>query len=240
MIRQISVLLILTSWISLYSQVPDPGECMLVTSGNMISAEYGVDISSQTVFFTTPRNLDVPFYVRTFDPDCGGAFDHSCGLWETNMVFEVYGGKGAISETDARQKDNAGNYRSGILLSRALFARESEVDGKWVSFGPFTAEMGEQVADHPGYTFFKVIIEGRTGDDRNCYHFFISREENSNIQIPNARLFEYRRLFLHGDSINIATADPGTMRGENVPIPLSLTAISDDTDYSIIAEPIEE
>ena len=46
-----------------------------------------------------------------------------------------------------------GNYKSGTILYKALFACESEVDGKWVSFGPFAAVKGEKLSDYPDISF---------------------------------------------------------------------------------------
>ncbi len=134
---------------------PDAGQNqMLATFGNMSDASCGDEDFSQTIFFAIPARQGESIYIRVFDPDCDGYFDWSSGLWETNTFFEVFGGTGCISELDARKAEPGGNYKSGLVLQRELFARESRMDGKWFSFGPVNTNEGEKLGAHPGYTFF--------------------------------------------------------------------------------------
>lgn len=222
------------------SQSGTEEEKPFVTYGNMTVNQYDGAIRSQTVFFYVPDQHTGDLYLRVFDPDCGGSFDRPDGLWETNTLFEVYGGDGSISGEDARGTMPLGSYKAGTLLHRALFAKESGVDGKWVSFGPFTPAMGESLADFPGYRFFKLIVEGRTGNDGNVYALSISSTSNSNTAIDAAGVFEYRRTYLKGDSLVVEVPDLVRTGDPAIQLPVKLQPPLRRQELKIIAEPIEE
>ena len=102
--RPIATILLLFSFCGvLISQAEWGQKKQFATFGNMVEDEPDPCIQSQTIFFVVPEAYKSEFYFRVFDPDCGGAYDQPNGLWETNTVFEVYGGEGCISEFDARR-----------------------------------------------------------------------------------------------------------------------------------------
>ncbi|MDA3822015.1 MAG: hypothetical protein PF450_05300 [Bacteroidales bacterium] len=237
--RQISFLIILFC----YSSLSVKGQSvvsLLATYGNMSGKECIDDDFSQTIFFVVPESFSEDFYLRIFDPDCGGEYDLSNGLWETNTIFEIFGGLGCVSEFDARQIQPQGNYKSGIVLDRALFAKESIIDGTWISFGPFKTDQGERLDEYPGYTFFKTIVEGRTGDDTNLYSLFVSSTTESNVAISNVIFFEYERTYLDGQKISVNRFDTEMLSDNELALPVELATIHVDSDYNIIVEPIEE
>lgn len=225
---------------TLFSQSGFFNEKAFATYGNMVKEGHDPCIQSQTIFFAVPEGYKNEIYLRVFDPDCGGAYDHPDGLWETNTIFEVYGGEECISEIDARRTEPVGDYKSGTILHKALFACESEVDGKWVSFGPFTTAMGEKLKDYPGYFFFKLIVEGRTGNDGNVYALSLSSHDNTNREIPNSGIFEYRRTYLEGDSPMVHISDLKMDDEKNIPIPFKLQSLKQGIEIGIIAEPIDK
>lgn len=224
----------------LCSQVEMGNEKSFTTLGNMLGGWSHTDVSSQTIFFAVPAELNEYMYLRVFDPDCGGAYDKPNGFWETNTVFEVYGGKGCISELDARRSLPEGDYKSGTILYRALFARESEVDSTWVSFGPFLPHQGETLEAYPGYAFFKLIVEGRTGNDGNIYALSVSSRPDRNTEIANAEIFEYRRIHYEGDELLVTDYHPEPYDPSVVQLPVTLQPLKQDINISIIAEPIDD
>lgn len=154
----------------------DPGnsdqtDSLLTTYGNMTTQENTRSNCSRTIFFILPENLEGAFYVRIYDPDCGGAHDDSNGLWETNTEFEVFGGK---------------DY--GTLLEEQLFAAEPLIDGTWVSFGPFTVDQGEKLEEYNA-RFFKMNVGGKTGNDRNQFAVFLSNSDRVNEPVAGASLY---------------------------------------------------
>lgn len=213
---------------------------MLVTFGNMSGDTCVDDDFSQAVFCALPAAHTGNIYFRIFDPDCGGVLDQPNGLWETNTVFEIYGGSGCISDKAARGTAPVGNYKSGKLLQREIFAKEPVVDGTWVSMGPFDVSDGEELDAFPGYIFFKLLVEGHTGNDGNLYGLFLSSSPDMNREIPRSSFFDYERIVLDGNSLVISRADAGLLRTEEIMLPVKLSPLKTSPEYNIIAEPVDD
>jgi hypothetical protein len=174
--------------------VPAPEENIpfLVTFGNKAKKSYGDDDNCQIFFFSIPQSYSKPFYIRIFDPDIGGENDEEVKSFNTTSEFSFYGGKGCVSEQDAREIDPMGKYKSGNLLYKKEFGNDKEYDNNWVTLGPFNAQQGEFSEQYFGY-IFKLICEGTSGDDGNLYTYYLSTSANENIPVPggNAFTFEY-------------------------------------------------
>jgi hypothetical protein len=164
----------------------------LVTFGKEAEESWGDDDHSQVFFFTLPKDCKKPFFIRVFDPDCGGQHDEENIEFDTYTKFMIFGGEGCISVEDAREPDPVGDYRSGNLLATKTFDRDEKYDDKWYSFGPFNPFEGEYAPKYGGYVF-KVIAEGIRGDDGNLYRYFLSTNSEKNIEVEggNAFTFEY-------------------------------------------------
>jgi hypothetical protein len=225
---------------AMLSQVDMGRGKQFITFGNMFDHQIDAVAHSQIVFFYVPESFADHFFLRVFDPDCGGLLDRPEGLWETNSLFEVYGGDGCISGEDARRGEPQGDYKSGTLLHSALFAKESEMDGEWFAFGPFTSGMGESLEDFSGYRFFKLVVEGRTGNDGNVYLLSVSRSNNDHIKIDHAGTFDYRRLYLQGDSLVVDRHHVDQNSETGIILPVALQPLKRTPEFNIIAEPIEE
>ena len=116
--------------------------------------------------------------------------DELKGEFNTKTRFTVYGGKGCISHKDSRNSNPVGKYKSGNLLGTKTFGQE--YDEKWYTFGPFNPTSGELSTKYGGY-IFKIIAEGKEGDDGNLYKYFLSTSsaKNQAIEGGNAFTFEY-------------------------------------------------
>jgi len=211
----------------------------LATFGNMSGFSCIDNDFSQTVFIAVPASYSGNIYFRVFDPDCGGVLDMPAGHWETNTIFEIYGGEGCISDQDARTTDATGNYKSGTMLTHGLFAKENQVDETWVSFGPFHASQGEKISEYPGYAFFKMIVEGRTGDDINVYSLFISSNEFENTAVDHARFFDFERTLVQDGEVRVTRVDDRYLSSALL-LPVELDKLTEEQDYSISVEPVEE
>lgn len=180
-----------------YAQ-PVPGEAenipYLITFGKGGKTSWGDDDFSQTFFFTIPVDYRNPFYIRVFDPDTGGEHDEINGYWDTRMMYSVYGGAGCYTHEDAKAIDPVGNYKSGTLLYSRTFGNDPQYDNKWYTFGPINPAEGEFVEKYQSY-FFKIICDGISGDDGNCYRYFLSREPDANRPIEGANAFTYEYTF---------------------------------------------
>ncbi len=170
----------------------------LVTFGKNADQSWGDDDFCQTFFFVVPKSTTIPFYLRIFDPDVGGAIDEVRGIFDTKVKFSVYGGKECFSNKDARQTNPIGNYKSGNLLFSKTFGVSSKYDEKWYTFGPFNPSEGEYVKKFDGY-LFKIIAEGVEGNDGNLYQYFFSTKSNKNIALEGGNAFTYEYTFRLSD-----------------------------------------
>lgn len=180
----------------------------LVTFGGQGDIKWGDDDFCQVFFIVIPSNYIQPFYIRVFDPDCGGQFDENKVSFNTKTSFSVYGGKGCYSNPDSKNIDPIGNFKAGNLLATKTFGNESKYDNKWYSFGPFNPTEGELVPEFNGYVF-KIIIQGLTGDDGNLYRVFVSTNKNENKPIEGVNAFTYEYTFrLYDNPSNISHIYP--------------------------------
>lgn len=167
----------------------------LMTFGKEAETSWGDDDFSQTFFFVIPEAYKQPFYIRVFDPDCGGAIDELNGVFDTQTQFSIFGGTGCWSNDDAKQIHPTGNYKSGTLLATKTFGVNPRYDNNWYTFGPFNPTEGEKVQQFNNSWVFKIIAEGIAGNDGNMYKYYLSTDPNSNKAIEGANAFAYSYSF---------------------------------------------
>ncbi|MCB9196526.1 MAG: hypothetical protein H6598_09905 [Flavobacteriales bacterium] len=198
------------SYLVLSQAVPSPEENIpfLVTFGKEAKKSFGDDDNCQTFFFSIPKNFTKPFYLRVFDPEIGGKHDEIIGKPNTKTLFSFYGGKGCITEQDARATDPIGQFKSGNLLQKQEFDGIGTYDNNWFTFGPFNVQQGEYSEEYYGY-IFKLICEGISGDDGNLYRYYLSSSATENIPIPGGNAFTFEYSFrLHASHQQIAHLYP--------------------------------
>ena len=186
------LILVIHSGLELHGQsVPGKEENIpfLVTFGKQGETSWGDDDFYQVFFFSVRKDFTQPFYIRIFDPDCGGQNDEIQGEFNTRTLFSVYGGKGVDPD---KNEDSKGwvtglNYKGGNLLSSRAFGKEARYDNKYFTFGPFNPSSGDYNAKWNSY-IFKVVCEGISGDDGNLYKFFLSRDQNSNVPVEGGKI----------------------------------------------------
>lgn len=185
--------------INLFSQaVPGKDENIpfLVTFGKQGQTSWGDDDFYQVWFFSIPRDFKEQFYIRVFDPDCGGEHDEIQGDFNTRTLFAVYGGKGVDPDQNEESKGllNGMNYKGGTLLSSRVFTGEPRYDNKYFTFGPFNPASGDFNRKWNVY-MFKIVVEGVSGDDGNLYKFFMSRDPENDIPVEGGNAFTYEYTF---------------------------------------------
>ena len=168
----------------------------LVTFGKQGKTSWGDDDFNQIFFFTILKDYKKPFYIKVFDPDCGGEHDEIQGDFNTKTLFSVFGGKGVDPEKNEESKglDNGMNYKKGNLLASRVFGSEPRYDNKYYTFGPFNPSEGDFNERWNSYVF-KIVCEGVAGDDGNLYRYFLSSDPNSNLAIEGANAFTYEYTF---------------------------------------------
>jgi hypothetical protein len=168
----------------------------LVTFGKQGETSWGDDDFFQVFFFSIKKDFTQQFYIRVFDPDCGGQNDEIQGEFNTKTLFSVYGGRGVDPERNEDSKGwlNGLNYKGGNLLASRVFGSEARYDDKYYTFGPFNPTAGDYNSKWNSY-IFKVVCEGISGDDGNLYKYFLSRSPDANIPVEGGNAFTYEYTF---------------------------------------------
>ena len=164
----------------------------LVTFGKSAPTSWGDDDFTMSYFFSIPQKQKEPFYIRVFDPDCGGANDEMKGAFDTKTKFSLYGGKGAITTDAAKDPDPIPGFDSGTLMFTKTFGVDDKYDNEYYTFGPISPNEGELAPEYGGY-IFKLITQGISGDDGNVFRYFLSSQPTKNVPLEegNAFTFEY-------------------------------------------------
>jgi len=168
----------------------------LVTFGKEGKTSWGDDDFNSVFFFSILKDYKQQFYIKVFDPDCGGQNDEIQGVFNTKTLFSIYGGKGVDPEKneESRGLNNKLNYKKGNLLASKVFGSEARYDDKYYTFGPFNPTEGDYNERWNSY-IFKIVCEGVTGDDGNLYRYFLSRDPVNNLEIEGANAFTYEYTF---------------------------------------------
>jgi len=164
------------------------------TFGKAAKTSFGDDDFVQIVFFAVPEKSNDPFYIRVYDPDCGGTIDEKVANFNTKTKFSFYGGKGAHSNKDAKEQTPKGNYKSGVYITGKSFGEDAQYDANWYEFGPFNPKEGELQPEFGGY-IFKMVVEGTDGDDGNLYKLFLSSQKEKSVKVEGANSFYYEYTF---------------------------------------------
>ena len=197
------ILLILFFGLSFFAGLsgqPVPGKDenipFLVTFGKDGLTSWGDADFFQIFFFSVPKDYTKAFYIRVFDPDCGGENDEIQGEFNTKTKFTVYGGNGVDPEKneESRGLSKGENYKKGNLLASKIFGNDAKYDNKYYSFGPFNPEAGDFNAKWNS-NMFKILCEGISGDDGNLYRYFLSSDPDNNVPIEGANAFTYSYHF---------------------------------------------
>lgn len=168
----------------------------LITFGKDGETSWGDPNFYELFFFSIPKDYTEQFYIRVFDPECGGENDEVKYTWNTRTLFSIYGGKGVdpnVNE-DSRGLYKGINYKQGNLLSSRAFGEDVRYDNKWFTFGPFSPTAGD-FSQQWNSNIFKIVSEGITGDDGNVYRYFLSREADANVPIEGGNAFTYSYTF---------------------------------------------
>jgi hypothetical protein len=168
----------------------------LVTFGKDGETSWGDPHFYQIFFFAIPRDYTGQFYIRVFDPDCGGEHDELKFTWNTRTLFSVYGGQGVdpnLNE-ESRGLNKGDNYKKGNLLASRAFGEEPRYDDQWFTFGPFNPTSGDFSEQWNSY-LFKIVSEGIAGDDGNMFRYFLSKEADANVPIEGGNAFTYSYTF---------------------------------------------
>ncbi|KPA14768.1 PKD domain-containing protein [Candidatus Magnetomorum sp. HK-1] len=165
-------------------------ETYLITFGKDASTEEGDDDFTQIIFIRIPQNNKNTVYIRIFDADCGGKRDTLYnGSWNTQTRFRLFGGKGAYNKVGLQiPSPKVDDISSGTLIVEKTFGVDPFQDNQWINFASIQANQGDQVDQ---YSYFKLTIEGISGDDGNTFLVEASSNATRNISPKDITIFTF-------------------------------------------------
>jgi len=153
----------------------------------------------QAVFVKVPASYQGNIQISVYDPEISGSVDEKSDQWDTTTKFSILGGKKAYTSLLEVNKShiindtvnkNPENYYEGDLLATKTFGNDMQYDRALYSFDPIDASKGEEI---DGFRYFKIVIEGMSGDDNNLFALDISPEGSEAFSFsPAIRLAETR------------------------------------------------
>ncbi|HHG85764.1 MAG TPA: hypothetical protein ENJ82_13535 [Bacteroidetes bacterium] len=168
----------------------------LVTFGINAPADWGDDDHCSVFFFSLPAKHIKPFYIRIFDPNVSGKHDEQKGTFDTRTRFAVYGGTGAFSNESSQGTNPEKGFDTGVLLMEKTFDNSDKYDDKWYTLGPFNPKEGERLTRaESDLNYFKIIVQGISGDDGNLYKMYYSDYPDKNQTVEGGASFTFEYTF---------------------------------------------
>jgi PKD repeat protein len=162
---------------------------LLVNYGPEQSIREGDDDFQQILFIRVAASCADSLYLRIFDIDCGGDVDLAFGPWNTEMRYSLFGGPGAFSSASLQKaKPLDADRDAGKLLATALFGENRELNNSWYNFARLAPADGERVGE---YTYFKLVVQGLSGNDANAFDVRVSSSPALNETPGEVALFSY-------------------------------------------------
>jgi hypothetical protein len=174
-------IIFLTFPITLFSQYfPDPAWDMPLPMvyGRDVPATLGDPDHFMDIYFIVPENYEQRVYFSVYDPGSEGEHDI---VKDDKSFFQytVLGGKGCFV---------ANNHFSGTIIARRSFGSSGEYDMVQETIGGCDVRQGEYISWLKGY-LFKVVIEGLSGYNGNCFRVEVSGREDYPVPIEGVRIF---------------------------------------------------
>jgi large repetitive protein len=162
---------------------------LLVNYGPEQSIREGDDDFQQIIFIRIAATYRDSLYIRAFDIDCGGDIDLSFGAWNTETRLTLYGGQGAFSAASLQKaKPLQADRDAGKVIASATFGENRELNNSWHNFAHIAPVDGEKIGD---YTYFKLVVQGLSGNDANAFDIRLSSSPTMNVTPTVVGLFSY-------------------------------------------------
>ena len=166
----------------------------LLVSVSVISAQqtvdfvtYGADANpnegdydfEQTFFIKVDKSFNDSLIVSLYDVDCSGKNDVAFNKeFNSKFKFSLYGGLGTFT---SKSNSNLDSHK-GELIKEFTVSNESYYDDIWIRFAILNKKQGEFFN---GSYYFKLLVEGISGDDANVFNVRITSRNQKGIKIIN-------------------------------------------------------
>ena len=191
MMRRCSLLffIILFFSISYAQEEPSQEPSSLVIYGSEASTREGDNDFIQVIFIEIPEAIQDTLYLRIYDADCGGLHDSQYGVFNTETRFSFFGGSSIFTIPSVKTPfPDEASILTGQLLAQETCGITKFRDNIWYNLCAFLPQQGEKVGDK---YYFKLVVEGLTGNDANVFDIFMSSEPKRNVEVEKAMMFNY-------------------------------------------------
>ncbi|MBN1154304.1 PKD domain-containing protein [candidate division KSB1 bacterium] len=176
---------------------------LLVNYGPKQSIREGDDDFQQIIYFQIDDTYSDSLYIRIFDIDCGGDVDLSFGGYNTRTRFDLFGGDSAFTAPTLKNpKPDEADINAGRSLASHVIGENSELNNSWYNFAHISARDGEKFGDS---FYFKLVVQGVSGDDANAYDVRLSTSATMNVTAPEFSMFSNSPTFRLRKDENIAS-----------------------------------
>ncbi len=155
-----------------------------VTYGLNGNPKEGDNDSKQIFFIQVDKDYNDSLVVELFDADCQGNIDKAFRKkFNSQFRFSIYGGI-----KDSSKKFIVDSYpvykcfRNGKLIKEIFVSDDSSYDNHWVKFVQLDKNSGEF---SNGAYYFKLLVEGISGDDANIFNIRVLSNDENKIKIFN-------------------------------------------------------
>lgn len=155
-----------------------------VTYGANGNPKEGDNDFKQIFFIVIDEDCDDSLTVELFDIDCFGENDKAFNQqFNSKFKFSLFGGEKAYSVKSITSESPRGtDLYKGKLIKELFVSNETEYDNRWTPFVHLNKIEGEFI---DGKYYFKLLVEGISGDDANVFNIRIISENNDKIKIIN-------------------------------------------------------
>ncbi len=164
----------------------------LFTSGINAETGLGDDDHVQILYYVIPADYSGRIFLWIEDITCNSKNDLINGKADSNFRFRIFGMENLY------QAYNEENYESGKLLSDTIINSNT---ADILVMPPFYAWEGEQIREM-NESFFKVLINGVSGDDGNYYRLFFSTSSKERISPTEGKILYNELCFVMPDTGN--------------------------------------
>lgn len=138
----------------------------------------------QVFFIQVDENADDSLIIELFDIDCVGEIDQMFSQqFNSEFRFSLYGGAKAYSAKSITSvAPSSLDLYQGELIEELFVSQETAYDNKWIPFAHLDKKQGEFI---DGSYYFKLLVEGLSGDDANVYNVRTVSKNKDRIKIIN-------------------------------------------------------
>ena len=155
-----------------------------VTYGAKADIKQGDNDFIQIFFIQINNTVTDSVTLQLYDADCGGDVDKAFGKsFNSNFKFTLLGGKNIhLPKYVNTEKVNKNLLYNGKILQELVIDENTNYNNTWKTFAKFNKTDGTLINNN---YYFKLVVEGLTGNDANVFNIRVKNIRHDKIKILN-------------------------------------------------------